>query len=186
MDEIETLGKMNSTQRWHRVSALGLCLGALAAPALAQTPPNLLTNAGFEDNPLPGLVCGNNYPKPITPWVMLSGSQTNVVAVDGGANCNYGNSGPALDAQNTPQGTWQHYLDLLATGTVYQTFTVPSCPGGGAAPAPPVSRATSRAAMAAALVQGASPSCPVQAQAARSWLRPAQRLALSATSRGHQ
>ena len=105
MDEIETLGKMNSTQRWHRVSALGLCLGALAAPALAQTPPNLLTNAGFEDNPLPALVCGNNYPKPITPWVMLSGSQTNVIAVDGGANCNYGNSGPALDAQNTPQGT---------------------------------------------------------------------------------
>lgn len=134
MDEIETLGKTNSNQRWQRVSALGLCLGALAAPALAQTPPNLLTNAGFEDNPLPALVCGNNYPKPITPWVMLSGSQTNVIAVDGGANCNYGNSGPALDAQNTPQGTWQHYLDLLATGTVYQTFTVPSCPGGGAAP----------------------------------------------------
>ena len=134
MDEIETLDKMNSNQRWHRVSALGLCLGALAAPALAQTPPNLLTNAGFEDNPLPALVCGNNYPKPITPWVMLSGSQTNVIAVDGGANCNYGNRGPALDAQNTPQGTWQHYLDLLATGTVYQTFTVPSCLGGGAAP----------------------------------------------------
>ena len=77
-------------------------------------------------------------------------------------------------------------LDLLETCTVYQTFTVPSCPGGSAAPAPPVSRATSRAAMAAALVQGASPSCPVQAQAARSWLRPAQRLAVSATSRGHQ
>ena len=37
MDEIETLGKMNSNQRWHRVSALGLCFGALAAPALAQT-----------------------------------------------------------------------------------------------------------------------------------------------------
>ena len=55
---------MNSNQRWHRVSALGLCLGALAAPALAQTPPNLLTNAGFEDNPLPALVCGNNYPNP--------------------------------------------------------------------------------------------------------------------------
>ena len=117
--------------------ALGLA--ALAAPALAQTPPaNLLVNGGFEVlGATPPTTCGNNYTVPpwpaggypISPWVMTSGNSTNLVAVDGNVTCNYGNSGPATDAEGTPAGTRQHYLDLLADGVVYQGFTVAACPG---------------------------------------------------------
>ena len=134
------MGKSASFGRLVRGSAPRVISGALAlvlsgAPAFAQVPPapaNVLINGGYESSVPPN--CGNNYPWSIVPWQMVSGSQTNVVAVDGGMACNYGTSGPAVDAEGAPAGTRQHYLDLLATGTVYQSFTVPAC--AGMAPTP--------------------------------------------------
>ena len=119
-----------------------LLAAMLALPALAQTPPaNLLRNGGFETlASAPPTVCGNNYATPtwpaggypISPWVTIGTASANVVTVDGNVNCHYGNSGPATDAEGTPAGTLQHYLDLLDDGSVYQSFTVPACPGSAA------------------------------------------------------
>ncbi len=112
-----------------RVLLLVLC--SLVAPAWAQTSANLLVNSGFENNPPPPII-GDNYPYPILPWKIGNGGDANVVTVDGGTA--YGNSGPNLDAEGTPTGKLQHYLDILggdgtSTGInyVYQTFKVPTC-----------------------------------------------------------
>ena len=153
-----------------------LGLAALAAPALAQTPPaNLLVNGGFEVlAATPPTTCGNNYTVPpwpaggypISPWVMTSGNSTNLVAVDGNVTCNYGNSGPATDAEGTPAGTRQHYLDLLADGVVYQGFTVAACPGSTV---PRNTPAPSRAATVAPPAPARSRSCRVPAWVVPSW-----------------
>ncbi|MCY7355510.1 MAG: DUF11 domain-containing protein [Lysobacter sp.] len=110
---------------WFGVAAFVL-LAVFAQAASAQ---NLIVNPGFENNPPPNF--GNNFPYPITPWVLGPGNVANVVKVDGGATYNYGNRGPALDADPaTGVGVRQHYLDIAnGANDFYQTFTVPVCGG---------------------------------------------------------
>lgn len=103
------------------------CAALLAAlPVAAQ---NLIANPGFENNP-PGAF-GNNIGYGIAPWTLGPGQTSNVVKVDGGVNFNYGNGGPALDADPvTGAGVQQHYLDIASgANAFYQSFVVPICGG---------------------------------------------------------
>jgi hypothetical protein len=89
---------------------------------------NILVNGDFETNP-PATSCGNTIPWPISPWVLGTGNQANVVTVDGGVNCNYGNNGPQSDASGAAPGKKQHYLDIAnGSNDFYQSFT-PRCSG---------------------------------------------------------
>jgi len=100
-------------------------VSAFAITSSAQ--PNVLVNGNFELNPPPG--CGNHYPWPIAPWVLGTGSQANVVTVDGPGGCNYGNNGPESDASAPGAGIAQHYLDIAnGENDFYQSFT-PRCSG---------------------------------------------------------
>lgn len=113
------------------LGAVASLLLLVMAPAVAQTTPNLLVNGGFENNPPPNL--GNNYPYPAAGWQVDSGAPINIVKVNGSTS--YGNSGPALDAEiDTGVGVNQHYLDIVGSGSLYQTFTVPRCGGSDTAP----------------------------------------------------
>ena len=109
---------------WLRFALLAL---VLVAPSVAAQ--NLIVNPGFENNPPPSF--GNNIGHSITPWVLGGGNQSNVVKVDGGATFNYGNGGPALDADpSTGVGVRQHYLDIASgANDFYQAFSVPVCGG---------------------------------------------------------
>lgn len=102
----------------------GLCV--LAPVAGAQ---NLVGNPGFEENPPPNF--GNNIGWTVAPWNIGPGNQSNVVKVDGGSAFNYGNGGPALDADPaTGAGVRQHYLDVASgANSFYQSFVVPACGG---------------------------------------------------------
>lgn len=103
---------------------VGLVVLIAITPAIGSAA-NLIVNNGFENNP-PQATVGNNIKWSIAPWVLGSGAETNVVTVNGGAG--YGNSGPNLDAEGHPVGTFQHYLDIGGgDNTVSQTFTVPTC-----------------------------------------------------------
>jgi len=109
---------------WLRFALMAL---VVAAPSVAAQ--NLIVNPGFENNPPPNF--GNNIGYPITPWVLGAGNQSNVVKVDGGSTFNYGNGGPALDADPaTGVGVRQHYLDIASgANDFYQAFSVPICGG---------------------------------------------------------
>lgn len=112
----------------NKLNQLVARLAALSLIAVATSgwSANLLVNSGFENNPPNPDTIGNHIPYSITPWVLGSGAQANVVTVNGGTG--YSNSGPALDAEGTPAGTFQHYLDISGgDNTVSQTFTVPTC-----------------------------------------------------------
>jgi uncharacterized repeat protein (TIGR01451 family) len=104
-----------------------LIVTLLAAPAVRAQ--NLIVNPGFENNPPPNF--GNNIGHSIAPWTLGAGNSSNVVAVDGGVNFNYGNGGPTLDADPaTAAGVRQHYLDIASgANDFYQSFTVPTCGG---------------------------------------------------------
>ncbi len=119
--------------RWdlRRKLCRALVLGLLSTPALAQVSANLLGNSGFENNPPPSL--GNNIGYSVLPWVIGGGAPPNVVKVNGSTS--YGSSGPQLDAEGTPTGTAQHYLDITnGNNYVYQTFKVPTCGSTDASP----------------------------------------------------
>lgn len=110
-----------------------LCL-VLFSASLQASAQNLIANPGFENNP-PALN-GNNIGHAVTPWTLGSGSQSNVVRVDGPGGFNYGNGGPQSDASNNGAGAGagvrQHYLDIASgANDFYQSFQVPLC---GSAP----------------------------------------------------
>lgn len=122
-----------ATGQRRATAALRLFAGlALAASASAAGAQNLIVNPGFEDYPPPNW--GNNFPHVITPWILGPGNAANVVRVDGGQAFNYGNRGPAFDADPaTGAGVVQHYLDIAnGANDFHQAFTVPAC--GGAIP----------------------------------------------------
>ena len=96
--------------------------------------PNLLIQGGFENvlqingDPLDN---GNNFPGngnsvDISPWVLGAGNDANVVQVDGAGGFNYGNNGPASDAEPiTGDGELQRYLDIAnGSNDFFQTFTL--------------------------------------------------------------
>ena len=85
---------------------------------------NLLIQAGFEN--ISSLNYGNNFPVDISPWVLGSGNQANVVQVDGAGGFDYGAGGPFEDANPaTGAGTPQHYLDIVnGSNDFYQSFTI--------------------------------------------------------------
>jgi len=110
------------------LSSALICLGLLVV-SLQASAQNLISNSGFENNPPSGF--GNHINYSIAPWTLGTGSQSNVVKVDGGVNFNYGSSGPALDADPaTGVGVVQHYLDIASgANDFYQSFVVPICGG---------------------------------------------------------
>jgi hypothetical protein len=104
------------------VRATALSLIAFAGSALAQ---NILVNGDFEKKPPSNY--GNNIGHDISPWILGTGQQANVVKVDGPGPFDYGSNGPESDA-STP-GASQHYLDITdGSNDFYQTFT-PRCSG---------------------------------------------------------
>lgn len=107
-----------------RALAGAVLMSVLSGAAAASA--NLLVNGGFENNaPATG---GNNIGWSVSPWVVGGGAPANVVTVDGSVNINYGIAGPERDAEGTPAGTRQHYLDITnGDNTVYQSFMVPTC-----------------------------------------------------------
>jgi len=118
------------------VSGLRIALASLAllSVSFVANAQNLIANPGFENNPPAGF--GNNIGHPINPWVLGTGSTSNVVKVDGPGGYNYGNGGPQSDASNggagAGAGVQQHYLDIAnGANDFYQAFQVPVC---GAAP----------------------------------------------------
>lgn len=98
----------------------------LSICGVAQGQNNLLGYADFESNPPP--LSGNNTPYPVTPWVLVGSSQSNVVKVDGPGNYNYKSDGPESDASAPGPSTPQHYFDFVGEGSFYQSFTAP-CEG---------------------------------------------------------
>ncbi len=104
--------------------AVVIALG-LAGAAFAQQ--NVLVNGDFESNPPPNF--GNNIGHSISPWVLGSGDDSNVVKVDGPGGGNYGSNGPESDASAPGPGIAQHYLDIAnGSNDFYQSFT-PQCSG---------------------------------------------------------
>ncbi len=80
---------------------------------------NLLVDGGFDD--LATSNFGNNIGASISPWVLESGTNTNVVEVDGAGGSNYGNGGPEFDST----GGAGNYFDVASSaGVIYQTFTL--------------------------------------------------------------
>ena len=115
---------------WKQALAGAALFGALSGAALSA---NLLANPGFENNPPPNF--GNNIGWSMLPWVTGGGAPPNVVTVDGGVNFNYGAGGPQRDAEGTPAGTRQHYLDITnGDNTVHQSFQVPTCGSADTSP----------------------------------------------------
>src|SRR5690606_29250957 len=68
---------------------------------------------------------GNNYPVDISPWILGSGDDANIIRVDGAGGYNYGIGGPYSDANpNTGDGEYQYYLDIAnGSNDFYQSFT---------------------------------------------------------------
>jgi hypothetical protein len=88
---------------------------------------NLIQNPGFENNP--PTTYGNNIGWSISPWIVGTGQQPNVVKVDGPGGYDYGHLGPESDATAPGSGIPQHYLDIAdGVNKFYQSFTVPACP----------------------------------------------------------
>ncbi|WP_191072944.1 tandem-95 repeat protein [Mesoflavibacter profundi] len=85
---------------------------------------SLLSQGGFEN--VSGLNNGNNFPVDISPWVLGTGNDANVVQVDGAGGFDYGSAGPFEDANPlTGAGTLQHYLDIAnGSNDFYQSFTL--------------------------------------------------------------
>ncbi|MDN3452776.1 MULTISPECIES: hypothetical protein [unclassified Psychrobacter] len=87
---------------------------------------NQLINGGFELNP-PASGFGNHIGHPITPWVLGTGDDSNVIRTNQGINST--GDGPRSDASGTASGTIRHYLDIAnGKNDFYQTFTS-SCTG---------------------------------------------------------
>ncbi|KJD31017.1 hypothetical protein PK35_16835, partial [Tamlana nanhaiensis] len=85
---------------------------------------NLLVDSGFENKT--GLNYGNNIGVDISPWILQSGSQANIVKVDGAGGYNYANYGPYEDANPlTGDGDDQYYLDIASgANDFYQTINI--------------------------------------------------------------
>jgi len=99
----------------------------LALVGSTATAAPVLTNGGFEQNPPSSF--GNNIGHGIAPWVLGSGSRSNVVRVDGPGGSNYGSNGPEQDASALGAGVYTHYLDIAdGANDFYQDFT-PLCDG---------------------------------------------------------
>ncbi len=107
--------------------ALLASLAAIAFAAAASAQPNVLVNGDFETNP--PATNGNNSGYSISPWVLGSGNQSNVVKVDGPGGYDYGSNGPESDASAPGANIPQHYLDIVnGSNDFYQSFT-PPCSG---------------------------------------------------------
>tara|TARA_R110002049_G_scaffold37208_1_gene117535 strand:- start:95688 stop:100307 length:4620 start_codon:yes stop_codon:yes gene_type:complete len=87
---------------------------------------NLLTESGFNNKA--GLSFGNNIGVDISPWILGSGNQANIVRVDGSGGYEYNNGGPFEDANVlTGDGQDQYYLDIASgSNDFYQAFTIAS------------------------------------------------------------
>ncbi len=81
----------------------------------------LLTEGGFNGLSTP-LTNNNNIGASISPsWVLESGTNTNVINVDGAGGTEYGAGGPEFDAT----GGAGNYFDVASSaGVIYQTFTL--------------------------------------------------------------
>ena len=105
---------------------ISLALAFSASMVVSANAAPVLTNGGFEQNPPSSL--GNNIPHSITPWVLGSGNQANVVKVTGPGG-SYGSQAPESDASAPGAGIEQHYLDIAyGANDFYQEFT-PLCDG---------------------------------------------------------
>ena len=80
---------------------------------------NELVNGDFELNP-PTSGFGNHVGHPITPWVLGSGGNSNIIRTNQGINST--GQGPLRDASNTSSGTIRNYLDVVGGNEFYQTF----------------------------------------------------------------
>ncbi|MFD0990733.1 LamG-like jellyroll fold domain-containing protein [Mariniflexile jejuense] len=85
---------------------------------------NLLKDSGFDNKT--GLNYGNNIGVNISPWILGSGNQANIVKVDGTGGYDYGNGGPFEDANPlTGAGVNQYYLDIASgSNDFYQVINV--------------------------------------------------------------
>ncbi|MBH0086392.1 hypothetical protein I6E84_09200 [Psychrobacter sp. SCQQ22] len=87
---------------------------------------NQLINGGFELSP-PTSGFGNHIGHPITPWVLGTGDDSNVIRTNQGINST--GDGPRSDASGTASGTIRHYLDIAnGSNDFYQTF-IAKCNG---------------------------------------------------------
>ncbi|MDE2446062.1 MAG: hypothetical protein KGO94_07775, partial [Alphaproteobacteria bacterium] len=108
-----------------------LALAVLFLATVNSRAANLIANPGFE-NSAPTTM-GNNIGWPMTPWILGGGSSSNVVQVDGPGGYDYFSNGPESDGSAPGSGVPQHYLDIAnGSNDLYQTFTVPACPGSPA------------------------------------------------------
>jgi hypothetical protein len=80
---------------------------------------SLISEAGFDT--LTTSSFGDNTGATITPWVLESGSGTNVIQVDGADGSNYGTGGPEFDAEG---GAGNYFTVNGSAGVIYQTFTL--------------------------------------------------------------
>lgn len=133
----KTLNHINISRQYRKPVRRALQVAVILSTAIAMTPAahaqeNIIVNPGFEEGS-PNLRLGNNINADIGPWI-INGDRPNVVRVDGPGGVVYGNnrfeSGPQFDAINAPDDTDQRYLDIVGTAELYQSFTVPLCPGG--------------------------------------------------------
>ncbi|MDB2385267.1 PA14 domain-containing protein [Polaribacter sp.] len=80
---------------------------------------SLLTEKGFTDLVTPSF--GDNVGATISPWVLESGTDTNVIRVDGTGGSTYGTGGPEFDATG---GAGNYFTVDGSDGVIYQTFTL--------------------------------------------------------------
>jgi len=98
----------------------------LVFTAAAATGQNVLVNGDFES--YPQISMANNIPGIVTPWVVGSGQQPNVVKVLANGSYHY-MAGPWRDASTVGGSGPRHYLDIAnGHNDIYQSFT-PQCDG---------------------------------------------------------
>lgn len=101
-------------------------LGLAAVATELSAGPNVLVNGDFENYPQNGMA--NNIPGNVTPWVVGSGQQPNVVKVLANGAYHY-KAGPWRDASNATGSGPRHYLDITqGHNDIYQSF-IPPCNG---------------------------------------------------------
>ena len=80
---------------------------------------SLISESGFDGLTTSGF--GDNVSATITPWVLESGTATNVVQVDGTGGSTYGVNGPEFDAEG---GAGNYFTVDGSAGVIYQTFVL--------------------------------------------------------------
>ena len=103
-----------------------VCAVALITTHVSATGPNILVNGDFESYPQSSWA--NNIGGTVTPWVVGTGNQPNVVKVLADGTYHY-LAGPQKDASSATGAVPRHYLDIAnGHNDIYQSFTLP-CEG---------------------------------------------------------